>query len=160
MAWGDPVPNLPELTEFDPLDPVDVVSRCIYSEARGETQEGKAGVVWVISNRVDKNLSEFGGNSYKGVVLYPYAFEGMTTIYAREPDNTSQAWDDCVSEALAFSRSPNPIGNCLWFVPNLDFAANVIDDGTTEYWNFGRGNRKIIEKVVVDNQTFFRVEGY
>lgn len=160
MAWGDPVSDLPGLSEFDSLDVVDVVTRCIYAEARGESQEGKAGVVWVISNRVDKNLSEFGGDSYKSVVLKPSQFEGMTQLAARQPDNTSTAWDNCLSETLAATRSPNPIGTCLWFVTNAYFTNHVINSGVTQYWNFGAGNKKIVEKVVIGNHTFFRVEGY
>lgn len=160
MAWGDPLSDLAGLNEFQPLDVVDVVARCIYSEARGESQEGKAGVAWIISNRVDKNLSEFGGNSYKDVVLKPGAFEGMTLLAARQPDNTSSVWDDCVSEALASTRSPNPIGKCLWFRPNSNYKNNVMTSGSTEYWNFGSGNRKIVEKYVIGNHTFYRVEGY
>jgi spore germination cell wall hydrolase CwlJ-like protein len=160
MAWGDPVQDLTGLTEFDPLDDGDVVARCIYSEARGESQKGKAGVVWVISNRVSKNLSEFGGNSYKKVVLKKNQFDGMTKAAARQPDVTSQAWKDCVSEALASTRSQNPIGKCLWFVGNSYYANNVVKSGGNEYWNFGSGNKKIVEKVVIGNHTFFRIEGY
>lgn len=160
MAWGDPVANLPGLTEFDSLDSTDVLARCIYSEARGESQRGKAGVAWVISNRVDKNSSEFGGNTYKGVILKPNQFDGMTQKAAREPDTSSTAWDDCLSEALASTRSSNPIGTCLWFVTNTLFASRVTETGGNQYWNFGAGSKKIVEKVVIGNHTFFRVEGY
>ena len=160
MAWGDPISDLTGLTEFEPLDPVDVLARLIYSEARGESRTGKAGVAWVVSNRVDKNMTEFGGNTYKGVCLRSGAFSGMTTLSARQPDTSSSAWDDCVSEALASSRSPNPIGNCLWFSTNTSFNNNVINSGGNQYWNFGHGNKKIVEKVVMGNHTFFRVEGY
>ncbi|WP_281888923.1 cell wall hydrolase [Paenibacillus sp. YYML68] len=160
MAWGDPIQDLSGLQEFDPLDPVDVLARLIYSEARGESRTGKAGVVWVVSNRVDKNLSEFGGSTYKGVCLKPNAFAGLTTQSARQPDTSSSAWDDCISEALSSSRSSNPIGKCLWFVTNTYFSSKVTTSNGSEYWNFGAGSKKIVEKVVLGNHTFFRVEGY
>lgn len=90
MAMGDPLPNLPGLTEFDNIDTTDLLARLIYAESSTQSKTGKAGVAWVVSNRVDKNLSEFGGNTYKGVILKTNAFEGMTSINARQP-NTSQA---------------------------------------------------------------------
>ncbi|RAV00178.1 cell wall hydrolase [Paenibacillus sp. YN15] len=162
MAWGDPIQNLSGLSEFDPLDVVDIMARLIYSEARGESTEGKVGVRKVLDNRYDHPArdSEFGGDTYKEIMLKPYAFEGLTTISAREPDTNSTAWDDCVSVTLGTLSVPNPIGNCLWFVTNSYFNNNVIQSGGEEYWNFGAGNKKIVEKVIVDNQTFFRVEGY
>lgn len=160
MAWGDPIQDKADLTEFDPLDPVDTLARLIYSEARGESQTGKAGVVWVVSNRVDKNRIEFGGNTYKGVCLRQGAFDGMKTLAARQPDTSSQAWKDCIKEALAESRSSNPIGKCLWFVTNTLFSSKVKKINGSEYWNFGTGDKKLVEKVVIGNHTFFRVEGY
>ncbi|MFE6074703.1 cell wall hydrolase [Paenibacillus sp. NPDC057886] len=104
-----------------------------------------AGVAWVMSNRVDKNLSEFGGNTYKGVILKTNAFEGMTSSNARQPNTSSTAWSDSIEQALASSRLSNPIGTCLWFVTNT---------------YFGAGNKKIVEKKVLGDHTFYRVEGY
>lgn len=66
---GRSTSRLTRFEEFDPLDPVDTLVRLIYSEARGESQTGKAVVVWVVSNQVDKNRTVFGGNTYKGVYL-------------------------------------------------------------------------------------------
>lgn len=160
MAMGDPVSNLPGLTEFENLDTTDLLARLIYSEASTQTKTGKAGVAWVVSNRVDKNLGEFGGNTYKGVILRQNAFDGMTSINARQPDTSSTAWADSVEQALASSRLGNPIGTCLWFVTNTYYASNVIKSGSTEYWNFGKGNKKIVEKKVIKDHTFFKVEGY
>ncbi|SEK43245.1 cell wall hydrolase [Paenibacillus sp. OK003] len=160
MAMGDPLPNLPGLTEFDNLDTTDLLARLIYAEASTQSKTGKAGVAWVVSNRVDKNLSEFGGNTYKGVILKTNAFEGMTSSNARQPNTSSTAWSDSVEQALASSRLSNPIGTCLWFVTNTYFASKVIKSGTTEYWNFGAGNNKIVEKKVLGDHTFYRVEGY
>ncbi|MEK4277679.1 cell wall hydrolase [Paenibacillus sp. FSL R7-0026] len=160
MAMGDPLPNLPGLTEFDNIDTTDLLARLIYAESSTQSKTGKAGVAWVVSNRVDKNLSEFGGNTYKGVILKTNAFEGMTSINARQPNTSSTAWTDSVEQALASSRLSNPIGKCLWFVTNTYFASKVIKSGATEYWNFGAGNKKIIEKKVLGDHTFYRVEGY
>lgn len=160
MAMGDPVADLAGLTEFNSLDATDLLARLIYSEASTQSKTGKAGVAWVVSNRVDKNLGEFGGNTYKGVILRQNAFEGMTTINARQPVTSSTTWLDSVEQAVISSRLSNPIGTCLWFVGNDHFAANVIKSGSIEYWNFGEGNKKIVEKKVLGDHTFFKVEGY
>ncbi|CAF1547856.1 unnamed protein product, partial [Rotaria sordida] len=34
------------------LDEVDVLTRTVYGEARGESEDGQAAVAWVIMNRV------------------------------------------------------------------------------------------------------------
>lgn len=162
MTWGAPLNDQAGLNEFRGLDTVDQLARLIYSEARGETKTGKAGVAWTVINRVSKNLSQFGGDSYENVILYPNAFEGMTKPEARQPDTSSVAWQDSVEQALSSSRLPNPIGSCLWFVGNTYFAANVSPNASAsvQYWNFGTGNRKIVEKKVIGGHTFFRVEGF
>ena len=40
----------------------------------------------------------------------------------------------------------NPIGTCLWFVTNTYYNNNVYTSGSTEYWNFGTGNKEVVEK--------------
>lgn len=110
---------------------------------------------------IDLSLLEYKDALIRKEVLeQTNAFEGMTTINARQPDTSSTAWSDSVEQALASSRLSNPIGKCLWFVTNTYFASKVIKSGTTEYWNFGAGNKKIIEKKVLGDHTFYRVEGY
>ncbi|GMK37474.1 hypothetical protein PCCS19_05280 [Paenibacillus sp. CCS19] len=160
MAWGDPVADLTGLSEFNSLDVIDVLARLIYGEADNQSRIGKAAVAWIVSNRVDKNMKEFGYNSYKDVCLYPGAFDGIKLLKARQPDTSSTSWSDCLSEAVSATRSANPIGTCLWFVTNSKFSSAVIKSGGVEYWNFGPGNKKIVEKVVIEDHTFFRVEGY
>jgi N-acetylmuramoyl-L-alanine amidase len=71
---GDTI-NIPSTTEastgLDP-DDVDVMARTIMGEARGEANQGKAAVGWVISNRVS------AGTWYSGSVFEvcrkPYQF--------------------------------------------------------------------------------------
>lgn len=58
---------------------VDIMARLIYSEARGESTDGQVGVRKVLDNRYShpKRDSEFGGDTYKEIMLKPYTFEGL-----------------------------------------------------------------------------------
>ncbi len=158
--YGEPLENESGLSEFEGRDSVDLLARMIYSEARGESWAGKQSVANIAKNRKAKNLSEFGGDTYEDVLLYPNAFEGMTTLSAREPDLDSQGWNDSLYIALNMSTQDNPIGSCLWFMTNALYNATVIIDGNTEQYDFGTGPKEVVEKYVVGNQTFFKVEGY
>lgn len=163
--YGEPLANIGsdpwDLTEFIGRDSVDLLARMVYAEARGESVEGKRGCAHVAKNRKAKNLSEFGGNTYEGVLLKKYQFEGMTTESARKPDLSSQAWQDSLNIAMNMSTTPNPIGNCLWFVTNSYYATRVSYKDGVEYYTFpGSTARKVVEKKVIGNHTFFRVEGY
>ena len=148
------------LTEFNGLTDVDLLARLIYSEARGESNTGKRGVYWIVMNRKSANKSYFGGSTTAGVILYPNSFEGMTTVYARCPDTSSQAWNDCLS--IAQNGGSNPISNCLYFVPNWLYEQQVDHYDGDEYYTFPGGGpyfQKVITKVIIGNHTFFRVEG-
>lgn len=58
----------------------------IYSEAGNQTKKGKRGVAFVAKNRKDKNTTEFGGDTWKGVLLKANQFVGMSTSHALKPD--------------------------------------------------------------------------
>lgn len=158
--YGEPLQDLPGLTEFSGRDSVDLLARMIYSEARGESWAGKQGVAFVASNRKARNSSEFGGGTYEGVILCPGQFEGMTTLSAREPDTASVAWSDSLYIASNMSTQNNPIGTCLWFVTNTYYNANSRIYYGQEQYTFGGSYIDVVEKVVIGNQTFFRVAGY
>jgi len=158
--YGEPLSDLTGLTEFQGRDSVDLLARMIYSEARGESWAGKQGVAHVAKNRKAKNSTEFGGGTYEGVILKPGQFVGMTTISARQPDLNSQAWADSLYIASNLSTQDNPIGTCLWFVSNSYYSSHSrIYNGQAQY-TFGSGYVNVVEKVVIGNQTFFRVTGY
>jgi len=109
-----------------------------------------------------KNLAEFGGNTYEGVLLYPGAFAGMTTLAAREPNLTSQAWHDSLYIAGNMATQYNPIGACLWFVTNSYYEDNSRTYNGQEQYTFNGGStwKNIVEKYVIGSHTFFRVTGY
>lgn len=158
MAYGDP------LNSFDDLknrSGEDLLARMIYAEARGESEKGKRGCAFVAKNRVDKNSSEFGGDTYSGVLLKSGQFAGMKTAAALKPDLSSSAWADCLDIALNLSSKTNPIGTCLWFVTNSYYNDHSTTSGGVEKYTFGGGvYTEVVEKVIIDNQTFFKVSGY
>lgn len=160
--YGEPLPDESGLSEFEGRDSVDLLARMIYSEARGEAWVGKQGVAHVANNRKAKNLAEFGGNTFEGVLLYPGAFAGMTTLAAREPSLTSQAWTDSLYIAGNMATQYNPIGTCLWFVTNSYYEDNSrIYNGQEQYtFNGGSTWKNVVEKNVIGSHTFFRVTGY
>lgn len=163
--YGEPLENIGssawDLSEFKGRDSVDLLARMIYSESRGESSEGKRGCAHVAKNRKAKNSSEFGKNTYEGVLLKKYQFVGMTTKSAREPNLDSSAWKECLKIASNMSTTKNPIGKCLWFVTNSHFSSNSRnEDGKEEYTFDGKNYREVVEKVVIGNHTFFRVKGY
>lgn len=121
------------------------------------------GVAAVVANRKKCTVGEFRNqNTVEDVILYPNAFEGVaagkSTILC--PDTTSQAWNDCLYIAMNSATQDNPIGNCLWFLGTSYFNSKVTTQNGFEYYNFGTGAKRIIEKVVIGGHTFFRVEGY
>lgn len=84
-SYGSCVADQSGLTEFNNLSTTDLMARLVYSEARGESMDGKEAVTQVVLNRGFKNLPEFGGQNISDVILHPGSFEGMTTIDARCP---------------------------------------------------------------------------
>lgn len=161
MAYGEKLPDLTGLSEFDGLDDADLLARLVYSEARGESVEGWQAVAHVVRNRKVKNSSEFGGNTYSGVILKPNQFVGMTTVSAREPDTSSSAWNDILYIALTIDNQYNPISNCLWFVTNTYFANHSRTSNGQLQYSFVSGVWKnVTKKYVIGGQTFFLIEGY
>jgi len=55
------------------LDKVDVLTRTVYGEARGESEDGQAAVAWVIQNRVAKGRAHMS-KTIKDVCLQPKQF--------------------------------------------------------------------------------------
>lgn len=162
MGYGDP---LKSTSEYSSRSETDIIARMLYSEARGESDEGRRGCGFVVRNRMAKNSSEFGGKYYSDVILKKYAFEGMTTSSALKPDVNSTAWKECLDLASKFFLNPgnlkNPIGKCLWFVTNSLYKQKIKTSGSTESYTFDGSNYvKVVEKKVIGGHTFFRVSGY
>jgi hypothetical protein len=57
----------------------ELMALCIYSEAAGETYEGKVAVGRVIRNRMARHYQSDG--TVSGTVLHPMAFSGFWCVY-------------------------------------------------------------------------------
>lgn len=163
--YGLCLADQPGLQEFVGRDSVDLLARCIYSEAEGESLDGKRGVAFVCLNRRNYRTTYFnGGKTYENVILDPRdRFDGMTKHGARCPDKNSTAWKESLNIASNMATQPNPIGTCLWFVrkdlwPNKTLPA----PGGGELYQFlpGEPFRKVVEKKTIGEHIFFRVEGW
>lgn len=157
-SYGEPIENIDGRTEYKYVSPTDLVARMIYSEAMAESYSGKVGCYWTYANRMILSIDEFGHSTYD--IITNSGYDGMKTSFAHSPDRSSQAWyDSCYIAATG--PSSNPIGHCLWFNKNLFFHNHSYTvDGITYYKFPGTPSfQKVVEKVVVGNHTFFRVEG-
>lgn len=77
-------------------------------------------------------------------------------------DTSSDAWKVSLSIAKGIkddSTDDNPIGTCLWFNTNTYYNSVTKKNGG-KYSFGGSKTYKVVEKVVIENHTFFRVEGY
>ena len=163
MAFGDPLNSFEELYERSGPD---LLARMLYSEARGESTEGKVGCAFVAKNRKDYGDDTFGGSTWQGVLLKEYQFDGMTTEAALRPDITKAAWEECLDIALDVTRNygnyNNPIGGCLWFNANATYSNNSKVENGKEYYRFGTNAsyNEVVEKVIIGGHTFFRIVNY
>jgi len=155
MAYGDPISK----SDLKNRTATDLLARTIYGEAEGESEEGKRGVAWVVRNRVAYD-GEWG-STYKDAILKG-GFVGLSSSRGLSPDTSSDAWKVSLSIAKGIkdaSTDDNPIGTCLWFNTNTYY--NSVTKKNGGKYSFGGSKAyKVVEKVVIENHTFFRVEGY
>lgn len=159
MAYGDP---LNSFSDYSQRTWKDLLARMIYSEARGESEEGKRGCAYVAQNRLDKQSTEFG-LTMKEILLKSGQFEGMGTEHALKPDTDSEAWKVSLDIAMNLSSKANPIGSCLWFNTHAVYAKHIITDDTgITYYFFSDPNntRAVIETHLIGGHTFFLLSGY
>ena len=158
MAYGDP---LNSTSDLEKRSGIDLLARMLYSEAGNQTKKGKRGCAYIAKNRKEKNTTEFGGDTWKGVLLKEGQFVGMTTENALKPDVSSSEWEDSLDIAKNLSDQTNPIGSCLWFNTNTYYGKQSKTEKGKEYYRFGKGSyNEVVEKVVIGDHTFFRVKGY
>ncbi|CAM5197208.1 hypothetical protein UACE39S_04335 [Ureibacillus acetophenoni] len=160
-AAGMCLVNKTGLTEFDGLTNTDLLARLIFAEAQGESWIGKKGVAHVVNNRVEKNLTKFGGGTIKGVILKEGEFEGMKSIYARCPGTDTDGWKESLS--VAQNIGANPVGDTLWFNRNdiYDQNSDYLPALMADAYTFdGETYHEVVEKTIIGNHTFFRVYPY
>jgi N-acetylmuramoyl-L-alanine amidase len=78
------------------LSDLDLLSLCVWREARGEGDLGKRGVAWVVRNRVMHPC--WWGSSYQTVILKPFQFSSFNPgdpNEAKWPYEADPVWQDC-----------------------------------------------------------------
>lgn len=141
----------------------DLIARTIYGEARGESNDGKRGVAWVIRNRLTINKPKEFGSNYKEIVLNTAnRFDGLYSPAGLAPDTSSKAWKECLDIAKRIKTMQtyeNPIDHCLWF--NASWLYDKVIKENNGKYKFGGGKPvKVVNHRVIGKQTFFLVEGY
>ncbi|TKI56253.1 cell wall hydrolase [Brevibacillus antibioticus] len=157
MAYGEP---LKRKSQLEDCSSTDLLARIIYAEAEGESEEGKRGVAFVIKNRKDRDSREFGGNTYKGVILKKSQFSAVDRDEMLQPDTSSRSWKDSLDIAKNMSKKDNPIGDCLWF--NADWMWEDQYDRVENTYTFPDGSKvhRVVEMHEIGKHVFFRVKGY
>lgn len=159
MNYGEPITS----GEIERRSGLDLLARVIYAEAESESEMGKRGVASVILNRtLHKKSAEFGGTTYKDVIMHRNAFESLGNFKFLNPDTNSQAWADSLNIALNMDTLVNPISTCLWFnAPSSYYSNSRVVNGREQYsFNKGISYTDVIEKRVLGGHIFFRLSGY
>lgn len=145
--------------DLSSLSELDIISRCIYSEAGNQTDEGKRGVACVLRNR--KQHSRFP-STYSAIVLQGNGaqFSGMTTAYALRPDTTLTNWKNSVLVAKQIDSVANPIGTCVFFNTKTAYANASQTINGVEQFKMSGTYYDVLEKVTIGNHVFFRITGY
>lgn len=151
------------LTEFYQLDGVDILARMIFAEARSEPREGRIAVAKIATNRINKNVSGFfHARNLKEVLLCKHGFDGLTTIYARNPMIERKiedivAWEECVDIAKNIRKLKNPIGDHLYFVNKETFDRYKVTVGEKINFRFNESEpfNEVISYKIIHKQVFF-----
>lgn len=99
------------------IDTVDWIAMTVWGEARGESQEGKLAVAYVICNRMQQER-----RSALQVVLRPFQFSFWNTNdpsrWKMQPSLSDPTWADCYQAAKdALERTkPDPTEGCTSYL--------------------------------------------
>jgi N-acetylmuramoyl-L-alanine amidase len=108
------------ITSYENLSDLELLSLCVWREARGEGMLGKRGVAHVVANRAEQ--PSWWGNSVKSVILHPFQFSSFN-----EDDSNSSKWpednDPSYSDCLTVSEDV------------LDNGDEDITNGATSYYS-------------------------
>jgi N-acetylmuramoyl-L-alanine amidase len=106
--------------ELEKLQNADLLARCIWGEARGESIRGKLAVAHVVLNRV-KAKSYYGG-SIKEVVLKPLHFScfnendpNLMKILSLTSSNPDLAYCRAVADMALLADNPDPSGGATHY---------------------------------------------
>ena len=155
-ALGQPVNST---ADYDTLTEVDIIARCIYSEAGNQGDTGQRAVACVLRNRKQNWWSFSDTDTYRGVILMPSQFSGMTTSYALRPDTDGAEWKNCVNIAKNIETISNPIGNCKWF-RTISSYNKILYAQNPDIIYFGGRYQTVTEKYTIVDQVFYNLQGF
>jgi N-acetylmuramoyl-L-alanine amidase len=111
--------------ELEKLSEADLLARCIWGEARGESIRGKLAVAHVVLNRV--NANSYYGSSIKEVILKPLHFScfnennpNLAKILSLNSSNPDLAYCQAVADVSLLTGNPDPTGGATHY-----YAAHV-----------------------------------
>ena len=85
-------------TPYENLSDLELLTLCVWREARGEPFDGKRGVAHVIRNRVYGPV-HWWGRDWHSVVLHPWQFSSFNTSDPNAyewPSDTDPSFESCV----------------------------------------------------------------
>jgi len=112
-------------TWYSALSDTELLARLLYGENTFNPGDQYA-VAWIVINRKNKNTTEFGGNTNRGVATKKNAFEALTgsssrTENARVPDSSSNQWNTAVWSActLTYTSSTSDYNSLIPKAPGI-----------------------------------------
>ncbi len=154
--YGEALSTVQELYERSGID---LLARLVYAEAKNNSDSKKRGIAFVVENRRMENSEEFGGNTLEGVILKPTEFAKISSADALQPDTTSSEWANSLDIAVNLSGKVNPVGNCVYYTTTALYSRRIFTENGEEYWAVtDMESKKVLEKAVIDNYTFYRLE--
>lgn len=103
---------------YEQLSDMDIVSLCVWREARGALELAKCGVAWVIKRR--KFHPSWWGKTYSQVVLAPKQFSSFNAGDPNErnwPSDNDPIWRDCtgIVNGVLVGRIPDPTSGAVYY---------------------------------------------
>lgn len=130
----------------------DYLIRMAAAEARGESDEGQAAVIFAALNRQKANSNEFGGNKIKDIIYHPNAFSSVTDKankhwYSDEKMNKSEEYarSKSILEGIIKGDIEDPTGGAEHFL-NESVVRESREEGDLPVWWDNTHNRKRIGK--------------
>jgi len=106
--------------QLEKLPEPDLLARCIWGEARGESIRGKLAVAHVVLNRV--NARSYYGGSIKEVILKPLHFScfnendpNLARILCLDSSNPDFAYCRAVADISLLAGNPDPTGGATHY---------------------------------------------
>ncbi|MGH7831235.1 MAG: cell wall hydrolase [Candidatus Binatia bacterium] len=148
---------MPDLNDFSDED---LLTACLWAEARGETEEGQSAVCNVILNRVKKNMAP----SIRAVILKPKQFSwtdpqdvNHRKVFTARTDSP-QSWERAQNIAqMALAEALEDITKHADHYLNVEVTRKMRGGSLPKWAQEGIEKGKVT--VVIGNHTFLNLRG-